>query len=88
MKEQPGFLYHTDKGVVVNPQLRPFPDDYLDQQIEIGEFDGDLYEWKKNNIKVKNMWLYKFKPPHWQIEDGQPCTFKMSGKKAIITSLK
>ena len=88
-----GYIYITDK-VVVNPYERPNANNYFDFTMD-KEFKLAKKVWEFNNIEVENVKssfgvtgikigqaFYALTP------DGSPCTYKMSGDKAVVLTLK
>ena len=89
----PGFLYHTDK-VVVNPRPQP-----IDELKTIDDCDN-YSKWLEHCIEVENSYWGKHPNDEYQncwhvgiglnyivVENGLPCTYKISGDKAVITEL-
>ena len=97
MKTFNAFLYHTDK-VVVNPRKEPNKSDHRNA---MNHYRRKYAKWESNNIEVENSYWGKHPNDEYQncwhvgiglnyivVENGLPCTYKMSGDKAVILTLK
>ena len=60
-----GYVYIHEGKVVVNPEMKPKPEDYVDQRTEAdGSYSGDWHDdeyykalsaWEKNLVEVENV---------------------------------